>query len=451
MEQSASFLLLIKPSNFGHNSQTANSNSFQIQNTHPVHQQAANEFKAFNSLLQKENINTIIYNDIPSAQTPDAVFPNNWISFHHDGSIFLYPMESPNRRNERRTDIIEDLREKYQFNVTKVSDLSVFENQNKFLEGTGSIVFDHKKRVAYMAISSRSNPEPFNRLLEELNYKGYQFHTIKYKGVPVYHTNVLMTIGNQFTVLCSEAIEDEKFRKEIISKMEESNRELIEISFEQMVAFSANILEVKNNKGDPFILLSTTAAGALTRNQKKKLEQHATLLPASIPTIERHGGGSVRCMIAEIFLPVKKEGIIEIKSPATTDEFQQYYALRFQVLRQPWNQPTGSEQDSSDANSLHYMAIYNHNLAAVARLQFNSPSVAQVRYMATAEPFRGKGIGKKLMKHLETVTLENGRKEIFLQARENAVGFYKSLGFTIIEKTFLLFDEIQHYSMRKLL
>ena len=227
---------------------------------------------------------------------------------------------------------------------------------------------------------------------------------------------------------------------------------MVEISAEAMASFAANILEVRNRKGDPYIILSENALAALRPNQRKILESCATLLPVAIPTIEHVGGGSARCMIAEVFIPRKERAGYRIKNPETTQDFEAYYHLRWEMLRKPWKQPKGSEKDEGDSSAVHLMAE-NHlgEAIGVARVHQQEPGVSQIRYMAVASEYQGRGVGRALVIQAEQIARETGSNVMILQARENALEFYLSLGYEIMEKTYVLFDEIQHFRMEKIL
>lgn len=451
LQQSAGRLLMVRPSAFGYNLQTAASNTFQNPVVSDgVALRAQQEFDSTVVKLAAAGLSVQMFDEAPGKETPDAVFPNNWISMHHDGTIILYPMLAPNRRLEVRPDIIERITDQHR--GTEVLDLTGFIQKNQFLEGTGSIVFDHSQRVAYMALSERSHPQPLEAVCKKLGYTAECFGSRKMNGVPVYHTNVLLSIGKQFAILCSERLEAENDIRRISVAMEQSNRSMIEIDTSQMAAFAGNVLEVASENGVPHILISETAIAALQRNQKKVLENCANLLTVSIPTIEKHGGGGIRCMVAENFLPVKNNlSDLKIITPSQPADFERYFALRWEVLRKPWNQPPGSERDDLEDKTMHFMAVEGNKIAGTGRLQYNDEKVAQIRFMAVAPEFQGKGVGKKMMETMEKQAINDHRSIIFLQARENAVPFYQSLGYRIVEKTFLLYGEIQHYSMEKLL
>lgn len=454
MEQTASNLLLIRPSHFGFNAETAESNSYQqsVGQT-DISAAAIKEFDAVVKILQREQIKTTVFDDIPNANTPDAIFPNNWVSFHANGVVILYPMNTPNRRREKRMDIVERICEMNGVTNPEIIDLGGYEKKGAFLEGTGSIVFDHLHKKGYVALSPRSHKAPLEEITKKTGYDFRVFETNDGNGKPIYHTNVMMSIGNRFTVICESCIENKSNRKKLLDYLDNTGRQLITIDQTQVAAFAGNMLEVKNRNGDPFLLLSETALAALHTNQKKSLEKQCSLLPFSIPNIEKVSGGSIRCMVAEIFFPQgNNKPDVQISAPKSEADFEAYYFLRWSVLRKPWHQLQGSERDDQEATSMHFMAkLPDGKLAGTARLQEMDPATAQVRYMAVAAEYHGMGIGKQLMQAMEKKAGEMGYKKIFLQARENAVAFYKANGFQIIEKTFLLYDEIQHYSMIKTL
>ncbi len=300
----ANNILLIRPTNFVFNTETAASNAFQnnlAESQNAIQLKVKAEFEKFATILKSKGVNLYIFDDTPFPQKPDAIFPNNWITFHPDGMAILYPMFAPNRRTERRLDIIESLRSN--FNIKEVIDLSYNESQHKFLEGTGSIVFDHRNKHAFACISPRTNKELFIELCSGLGYKPFCFHAHDKSGTEIYHTNVMMCIGEKFAVICLDSISNAKERKSICEALVQSGHEIIYISPEQMNKFAGNMLELKNDRNEKLLVISQSAYESLTAGQMKTLQQYCELVPLAIPTIETIGGGSVRCMIAEIFLP----------------------------------------------------------------------------------------------------------------------------------------------------
>lgn len=301
MNQSTNTVFLIRPANFGFNSQTAVSNAFQT-NTEFDHlqQKVLNEFDHFAKTLEQKGINVIVFEDTAKPIKPDAIFPNNWISTHEDGTIVLYPMCATNRRTERRMDIVEKLKE--DFSVSKIVDFSSYEAQNRFVEGTGSILFDRINKDAYACLSPRTDQKLFETICSNLGYNAFSFDAKDQNGQEIYHTNVMMCLGKDFVLVCLDAIQGEQKQKEFALKMALTGHEIIEISLSQMMKFAGNMLTVKQENGKDALVMSQTAYDALTFRQRDILHVYADLLPIPIPTIETIGGGSARCMIAEVFL-----------------------------------------------------------------------------------------------------------------------------------------------------
>ena len=292
---------MVRPAAFGYNAETAASNTFQNQTESPqIQEKVLLEFDEMVGKLQETGLEVLVFNDSIEPIKPDAIFPNNWVSLHADGTVALYPMLAPNRRLERRIDVLETLQQK--FNISRVLDLTDAEVENHFLEGTGSIVFDHINKNAFACQSPRTDKKLLNELCEQLGYSPICFDAFDGNGQAIYHTNVLLAIGTGWAVCCVEAI-PELLRKSVIEKIEQGGRELISISIEQMSAFAGNMLALNSAEGAEIILLSATAHSRLTPDQKQRLGMHGRLLPLAIPIIEEIGGGSVRCMVAEIFLP----------------------------------------------------------------------------------------------------------------------------------------------------
>jgi hypothetical protein len=302
--QSASNILLVRPAAFGYNSETEESNTFQHAtkvSKKLIHEKAATEFDSFANMLRQKAVNVLIVNDTVSPPKPDAIFPNNWISCHADGTIIIYPMCAFNRRPERRKEIIDKI--KQQFLVKKIIDLSAYETDSRFLEGTGSIIFDRASRVAYACLSPRTNRQLFEELASLLNYTAVCFYAHDGAGKEIYHTNVMMCITEKFSTICLSSISSKQERQFVAALLAATGHEIIDISIEQMNQFAGNMLALKNNAGSNLLALSQTAFESLTAYQKTTMEQYCELVPLPIPTIETIGGGSARCMIAEIFLP----------------------------------------------------------------------------------------------------------------------------------------------------
>jgi len=302
---------MVRPRAFGPNEQTAGSNAFQ-QNSDmsPAEQQAhaVREFDAMTTALRVAGIEPIIFEDTDEPVKPDAIFPNNWISLHADGRVFLYPMESEMRRRERRMDIVEALSSEHGFLVREIADLSHLEDEGHFLEGTGSMVLDRINRIAYAALSSRTQMDALADFAQRADYEIAAFEARGDDGIPVYHTNVMMALGNRFAILCAEAIVDADKRCTIIDKLAATGRDVIEISCEQMHSFAGNMLELENASGEPVIVMSRSAQESLTSKQRDSICACGRPVSVDIPTIEHTGGGSVRCMLAEVFLPLQTGG-----------------------------------------------------------------------------------------------------------------------------------------------
>jgi hypothetical protein len=297
-------LLMIRPSHFGPNAQTAVSNQFQRTPSHSDAEssvQALREFDGVVTALIRVGVHVIVVPDLPDRSTPDAVFPNNWVSTHNDGTAVLYPMAADNRRAERRPDLLKLIAAERGFQLSRVIDLSGLEQSGSFLEGTGSMVLDRLYGTAYAARSARTHQLALAEFSRLTGYRVVAFDASLGAGA-VYHTNVLMSLGRHFAVLCSEAIRDPAARQSVCAELGATSRSLVEISGDQVRRFAANCLEVDSASG-PVLALSETALQSLQAGQRRILERHAALLPLDVATIEHVGGGGVRCMLAEIHLP----------------------------------------------------------------------------------------------------------------------------------------------------
>ncbi len=303
--QSTSHILMIRPVNFGFNEETAASNAFQNRNAdkNGVKEKAHREFDGMVNILRENGEDLIVIEDTPEPYTPDSIFPNNWVSFHADGGIFLYPMQAENRRLERREDIIAKLEDS--FAVKHIIDLSRFEVEDKFLEGTGSMVLDRENKIAYACISPRTNREVLNLFCEQTGYTAISFDAVDEQGKAIYHTNVLMCVGSKFAVICLDSIPNPDEKLAVTESLKSTQKEIIDISFKQMNQFAGNMLEVKSKAGETLIVMSQNAFNALDQLQKATLEKYGKLVYANINTIETNGGGSTRCMMAEVHLPVE--------------------------------------------------------------------------------------------------------------------------------------------------
>ncbi|MCW1312532.1 MAG: arginine deiminase-related protein [Candidatus Parvarchaeota archaeon] len=317
MEEKAltSNVMMIRPHNFGFNEQTAKTNKFQKKTNSSVNLQALKEFNNAVETLRMSGINVFVFDDLKEVDTPDSIFPNNWISFHEDGTAVVYPMLALNRRNERRADIIQSLSTLYGFSCSKVIDLTNYEKKNKFLEGTGSLVLDHENKIAYACLSERTNEEVLNKFCSEMKYRPVKFHAFDETGFPIYHTNVMMALGGKFAIVCLDSIKDEDEKKAVVSTIKESGKNLIELTFKQMLNFAGNALELLDSAGNKKLIISKRALGSLSKEQKDEIEKYCDIISIDVSTIEECGGGSIRCMLAEIFLPQKKGIKTTAKSP----------------------------------------------------------------------------------------------------------------------------------------
>ena len=301
--QCADAVLMVRPARFGANPETADSNRFQRADVRSGDVTVAlREFDALAARLADAGVDVQIAEDTPEPVKPDACFPNNWVSFHADGTTVLYPMMAPSRRAERRPEILDDLR-RAGFRMARTIDLSPLEARGEFLEGTGSLILDRPNRVAFACHSPRTTPAALADFSGALGYRVVAFQALGPDGLPAYHTNVLMAIGERFAVLCGAAIPDEARRAAVAGELEAGGREVIDIDVQEMNGFAGNLLALATNGADPLIAMSEAAWQALAAPKRSRLERHGTIVATPIPTIERLGGGSVRCMIAEVFLP----------------------------------------------------------------------------------------------------------------------------------------------------
>lgn len=304
--QTTNTVLMIEPIAFGFNEQTAVNNYFQVQQEGNVQEKALQEFHSFVEKLRAKGINVITIKDTIEPKTPDSIFPNNWVSFHADGKVVLYPMFAENRRLERREDIINQIKE--QFEVTEIIDYSKIENEDKYLEGTGSMIFDHDNKIAYGSVSLRLDEELFRKFCAEFGFTPVVFHSYQTAGeerLPIYHTNVMMCVADKFVVICLDCIDDETERQNVIDSIKNSGKELIEISEDQMQNFAGNMLQVQNKSGEKFLVMSQSAYKSLKPEQVSAIEKYSEIIYSDLETIETNGGGSARCMLAEVFLPKK--------------------------------------------------------------------------------------------------------------------------------------------------
>ena len=306
--QTTDTVLMIEPIAFGYNAETAENNYFQVeQKDADIQSKALAEFNAFVDKLRNKGINVITVKDTLDPHTPDSIFPNNWVSFHADGKVVLYPMFATNRRVERREDIIEDV-QKQGYQISEIDDWSLPETQGIFLEGTGSMIFDHDNKIAYGSVSLRLDEKLFREFCEKYGYTPIVFHSYQTVGeerLPIYHTNVMMCVADSFVVICLDAIDHELERAKVTEAIKNSGKEIIEISEEQMHHFAGNMLQVHNKNNEKFLVMSQTAYNSLHESQVSAIEKYNEIIYSDLNTIEVNGGGSARCMLAEVFLPKK--------------------------------------------------------------------------------------------------------------------------------------------------
>jgi hypothetical protein len=308
--QSAPAVLMVRPASFGFNPETAASNAFQQDPTETAetHTQrlALEEFDAVAKALQRAGVDVLVAPDTVLPAKPDAIFPNNWVSFHFDGTVTLYPMLAPNRRWERREEVLQQVVREGGYRVLRTFDLTHREAEGKFLEGTGSLVLDRPHRVAYAGLSPRTDLDVLGEFAQLLDYELVTFEARDSTTEAVYHTNVVMAIGTRFAVVCGEAIVESTHRNAVFNKLRAAGHDIVDISMHQMLNFAGNVLELAPAAGGHVIALSASAWRSLESAQRRVLESHAEVIPVSIPTIERVGGGGVRCMLAEIHLPRRR-------------------------------------------------------------------------------------------------------------------------------------------------
>ena len=302
LTQSTDSVLMVRPWQFYPNPETAADNAFQARvdcAAEALSAVARQEFDAAVQALRAAGVNVHVFEDTAKPEKPDAVFPNNWISTHHDGRIALFPMYSKLRRQERRHDIISELRKHY--HVTEVIDYSAFEKKGCWLEGTGSLVLDHLNKIAYVSLSNRSDPKVIHRFAEDFSYEPVTFTSIGSDGQPIYHTNVMMCIGTAFALVGLDTIRNKAERQQVRARLERSAKDIVELSLDQIANFAGNAIELHDTHGEKLLVLSDRAIRALTEEQRARLTRYVRLVPFELPTIEL-SGGSARCMIATIHL-----------------------------------------------------------------------------------------------------------------------------------------------------
>ncbi len=309
MQQSTNTIVMVRPATFRANEQTAANNFYQkkVANTLPkaLLKQAQKEFDDFVKNLTQVGVQVIVVPGATDVDTPDAHFPNNWISFHEDGTVALYPMFAPNRRLERNEKVLEEV-ENHGFKINNIVDYTEAEKDNVFLEGTGSMVLDRVHKKAYCALSERADEDLFIEFCEDFEYTPVIFkanQTVNGKRLPIYHTNVMMAVADKFAIVCLDSIDDKKERKNLIKHLNQDGKEIIPITESQTANFAGNMLQVLGAENKSYLVMSTSAFNSLTTNQKKSIEKYSTIIHSDLATIEACGGGSARCMMAEVFLP----------------------------------------------------------------------------------------------------------------------------------------------------
>lgn len=309
MQQTTNTILMVRPVNFRMNEQTAVNNYYQeaIDGVLPetVNTKAQKEFDAYVEKLRGIGVNVVVVDDRKETDTPDSIFPNNWVSFHNNGDVGLYPMFAENRRLERREDILGTL-EAEGFKINNIIDYTSAEDEGVFLEGTGSVILDRVNRKAYCALSPRADEDLFIEFCEDFEYFPIIFtanQTVGGKRKPIYHTNVMMCVAETFAVICLSSIDDKKERKNVIKHLKQDGKEIIDITEKQVENFAGNMLQVKGANGERYLIMSQSAYNSLTEHQIKTIARHCKIMSSSLETIETCGGGSARCMMAEVFLP----------------------------------------------------------------------------------------------------------------------------------------------------
>ena len=300
-------VFMVRPAHFGFNTETAESNAFQKQegdlSPQQIQEAAVKEFDAMVATMRDHGIDVRVFEDTDQPVKSDAVFPNNWVSFHPDGSVILYPMMAQSRRPERRTDIVTAIQTDGKYNVRQLVDLSDFEKSDKFCEGTGSLIIDHINGILYACLSPRTHRDVVDRVAEELEFDVLYFKAYGADGTAIYHTNVLMTLSDAYAIVCLDSIREQDERELLIKTLKSTKRQIIDITKEQMGSFCGNVFPVMNQKGVKFLVMSQQAYDGFTLEQRASLSAWARLLPVDIKTIETYGGGSARCMITGIHLP----------------------------------------------------------------------------------------------------------------------------------------------------
>jgi hypothetical protein len=301
--QTTSHLLMIRPVNFSFNAETAVNNAFQVKGADDAQEKALKEFDDFVNVLSQNGVDVTVVNDTPAPHTPDSIFPNNWVSFHDDGTILLYPMFAQNRRLERKPNVLQTISSK--FNSNKTIDLTHYEKEDIFLEGTGSMVLDRDEKIVYACLSPRTDYEVLSEFCDDMGYTEEVFDAMDKNNQPIYHTNVMMCVGDKYVVICLDCIPAEHEKQHVVETIKSSGKEIITITLDQMEHFAGNMLQVNNDKGEKLLVMSSQAYQSLTPEQIKKFESFNKIIHSDLTTIETNGGGSARCMMAEVHLPLK--------------------------------------------------------------------------------------------------------------------------------------------------
>jgi hypothetical protein len=307
IQQTTDTIMMVRPASFGFNEETAASNAFQRNDSslsaEQIAEKAQGEFDEMVVRLRAAGVNVIVVDDQPEPLTPDAIFPNNWVTFHQDGTIITYPMQAAKRRLERREDVLQSFKE--QFQISQHVRMEGHEAQNKFLEGTGSMILDRPNHLVYACVSPRTDADLIEEFCQVTGYLPVLFHSVDGQGQDIYHTNVMMALGETFVVIVLDTIPDPAEKAKVLAHFDATHKEVIELSIAQMMSFAGNMLQVRNTGGKTFLVMSEQAYQSLTPPQIAQIEKHTAILYSPIPTIETYGGGSARCMMAEVFLERK--------------------------------------------------------------------------------------------------------------------------------------------------
>lgn len=296
---------MIRPVAFSFNEETAGNNAFQLNTgSRDVQEKALGEFNHFVALLRQNGVDVIVVDDTPLPRTPDSLFPNNWVSFHDNGAVILYPMYATNRRAERKHHVLERIG--HQFQIRNEIDLSFFEKKEQYLEGTGSMVLDRENAIAYACISPRTDKAVLDEFCNRMKYRSVLFSSTDMNNQPIYHTNVMMCVADRYVVICLDSIPESREKQALVDTIGATGKEIIEINFEELKHFAGNMLQIRNLQGEKLLVMSTQAYQSLGEEQIEKLSSYNRIIHSSLTTIETNGGGSARCMMAEVHLPIRE-------------------------------------------------------------------------------------------------------------------------------------------------